>query len=175
MTECVLLLTNSYVPHRIVAWEKAVTLIVTGKAESIEETDEVIYKKENYIIRMPSVIKLNRHISWNRHIVKFSRVNVFTRDDYRCAYCGSQKRLRDLNFDHVKPKHQGGKTTWENIVTSCFRCNQQKKNRTPEQAGMKLLYKPYRPKVHPIIESKLFGMSYFPSLWRPYVIGIIQN
>ena len=82
--------------------------------------------------------------------VKFSRNNVFARDDFRCQYCGARKSARELNYDHVVPRVQGGKTVWENIVASCYDCNGMKRGRTPEQAGMKLLRAPVKPRSLPM-------------------------
>jgi 5-methylcytosine-specific restriction endonuclease McrA len=71
-----------------------------------------------------------------------SRKNIILRDENICQYCGGDFHTDDLTMDHVVPKSQGGEKSWENIVASCKPCNQKKGNRTPEQAGMKLLKEP---------------------------------
>ena len=43
------------------------------------------------------------------------------------------------------PRAQGGLTTWENCVLACVECNRKKRDRTPSQAGMKLLSIPKKP------------------------------
>jgi len=78
--------------------------------------------------------------------VKFTRHNVFERDRNTCQYCGKIFDRKDLNLDHVWPRDKGGRTTWENVVCSCIKCNTRKGNRTPESVGMKLIRKPKRPK-----------------------------
>jgi 5-methylcytosine-specific restriction endonuclease McrA len=60
------------------------------------------------------------------------------------VYCGSKK---SLTLDHVIPKSKGGMNTWENLVTSCFKCNLKKANRTPEEAKMKMSHKPFVPTI----------------------------
>lgn len=70
---------------------------------------------------------------------------LFERDRKICAYCGHQFRERDLSRDHVKPQSKNGPDVWENVVTSCRVCNNKKADKTPEEAGMQLLYVPYRP------------------------------
>ncbi len=70
---------------------------------------------------------------------------LFKRDRMMCAYCGNVFRASQLTRDHVKPVCQGGKDSWTNFVSACRACNQYKAGRTPEQAGMELLYVPYRP------------------------------
>lgn len=76
---------------------------------------------------------------------KFSRRNIFMRDKHTCCYCGHRFEPHLLNIDHVIPRAQGGHSTWTNVVLSCIKCNDKKRDRTPEEAGMKLLKKPYVP------------------------------
>lgn len=78
---------------------------------------------------------------------KFSRRNVYLRDRSTCQYCGKKCRTEDSNLDHVVPKSQHGGMNWLNIVVSCVPCNNRKRNRTPEEAGMRLIRKPRQPKA----------------------------
>src|SRR5512135_441098 len=141
-------------PHRITSWFDAVCLVYTAKAIVLEEYEETI-SSPSVTMQVPAVIQLRRAVSQHKKAVKFSRMNVFTRDDFRCQYCGEKKTMRELNYDHVLPRHQGGKTCWENIVAACYSCNGKKRNRTPEQAGMKLLKAPHRPKTLPMAKPTL--------------------
>jgi 5-methylcytosine-specific restriction endonuclease McrA len=100
--------------------------------------------------------------------VRFSRVNVYTRDGFRCQYCGEKKEMRDLNYDHVVPRVRGGKTVWENIVTSCYACNDRKGSRTPEEAGMKLPRKPFKPSSLPVTPVLPMRRGEMPEAWLPY-------
>ena len=76
---------------------------------------------------------------------KFSRTNIYRRDKSTCQYCGTKHKAADMTMDHVIPRAQGGDTSWKNIVLCCFECNQHKKDRRPEQAGMKLIREPFVP------------------------------
>jgi hypothetical protein len=76
--------------------------------------------------------------------------------------------MRDLNYDHVIPRRQGGKTDWDNIVTSCYPCNDRKADRTPAQAGMVLRKKPSRPKTLPMT-TPAFAVNKVPESWLPYL------
>lgn len=76
---------------------------------------------------------------------KFSRRNIFRRDDNSCMYCGKRLAPHALNVDHVVPRAAGGRTEWTNVVLSCITCNQRKRDRTPEQAGMRLVRRPFVP------------------------------
>ena len=168
MSGQVLVLTAGMEPHRVVSWQKAIQMLFLGKVEVLEEYDEILYRSRTMTIRMPAVVKLLRVFRGIKRAVKFSRVNVFTRDKFTCQYCGDKKRMRELNYDHVVPRHMGGRTTWENIVTSCYPCNARKRNRTPEMAGMTLLSLPVKPKSLPITVHLNFTGD-VPPLWESYV------
>jgi len=93
-------------------------------------------------VAVPKVIQLIGCKHFRKHRVKFTRRNIYARDNHTCQYCGNKFQTCDLNLDHVVPRAQGGQSTWENIVCSCVKCNSRKANRTPDQAGMKLIRKP---------------------------------
>nr|HEX4318590.1 HNH endonuclease [Kofleriaceae bacterium] len=108
--------------------------------------------------------------AFRRHVkpVKFSRVNIYARDRYRCQYCGQTCTTNELTYDHVVPRSRGGRTTWENIVAACYVCNRRKANRTPAEAGMKLLAQPVRPTWMPAVQIRVSAQS-MPDAWRDYV------
>ncbi len=110
-------------------------------------------------IRVPKVLLLREYDQLPVQEVRFTRENVFERDDYRCQYCSEVFEAGDLNMDHVIPRDRGGRTSWENIVTSCIKCNSRKANRLPHQANMHLIRKPERPRWRPFISS-LIGQDY---------------
>lgn len=162
-----LMLTPWMAPHRIIPWQRAVVLSYLGKVEVLESYDETICSP-SVVLKTPAVVRLVSSGSVVRDKrVRFSRINVYVRDGFRCQYCGEKKSMRDLNYDHVVPRVQGGKTDWDNIVTSCYGCNDKKGSRTPEQAGMKLLRKPFRPKSLPMAPV-LFEDLELPALWQAY-------
>jgi hypothetical protein len=53
--------------------------------------------------------------------------------------------ISKLTRDHVVPFSRGGRDVWMNVVTACRSCNERKSDRTPERAGMELVYLPYVP------------------------------
>jgi 5-methylcytosine-specific restriction endonuclease McrA len=99
--------------------------------------------------------------------VRFSRFNIYARDDSTCQYCGRKHRRSELNLDHVIPRSRGGSTTWENVVCSCISCNLRKGGRTPEEAGMRLLRHPTRPRWTPMFRSATRRAFYRE--WRPFL------
>ncbi|HTJ83080.1 MAG TPA: HNH endonuclease [Polyangiaceae bacterium] len=161
-----LLLNAWMLPQRIISWQEAITLWFLGKVDVLEAYDLVV-SSPSTSVPMPAVVRLRRLVPHVRRGVKFSRANVFSRDGYTCQYCASKKPRCELSFDHVVPRTFGGRTAWENIVTACRPCNLKKRNRTPEQAGMRLLRKPMRPQSLPI-EPMSFGGREIPIEWRDY-------
>jgi 5-methylcytosine-specific restriction endonuclease McrA len=167
MTEKVLVLDQGYQPHRIVSWQRAIVMIFRQVAEVVEEYDEDI-ASATFVMKMPAVVRLLKRIT-RRRAVKFSRMNVLLRDGWKCQYCGEKKKTKQLNYDHVVPKSQGGRTTWENIVTSCYDCNHKKAGRTPEQARMQLLKKPVKPKSLPLVAFHVDEADSIPEAWANWL------
>ena len=91
---------------------------------------------------MPSVIRLNRYVHAPYKGVTLTRQNIFKRDNFECQYCGTKK---ELTIDHVIPSSRSGAHSWQNLVAACKKCNAKKGDYTPEEAGMPLRKKPYKP------------------------------
>jgi 5-methylcytosine-specific restriction endonuclease McrA len=121
----------------------------------------------SFKIRVPRVILLLLFDRLPKKEVKFTRHNIFERDKNTCQYCGRTFDRKDLNLDHVIPRDRGGPTTWENIVCSCVDCNTQKANRTPQEAGLRLIRKPKRPKWRPFVQINL-GLQFHDS-WKHFI------
>lgn len=83
--------------------------------------------------------------AWDASPPALTNQMLFSRDRNLCCYCGSQKNSAHLTRDHVFPLSKGGVNTWTNVVTACERCNHRKADRTPQEAGMDMLYVPYVP------------------------------
>jgi hypothetical protein len=77
-----LLLMPWMAPHKVIGWERAVTLVVLGKVDVLEEYDEAI-RAQSFELRTPAVVRLKRAVRPTKHVVRFSRINVYTRDDFR--------------------------------------------------------------------------------------------
>ncbi len=120
-----------------------------------------------FAIAVPRIIRLLGYDKLPRQDVKFNRRNIYARDSSRCQYCGKKFSTTELSLDHVLPKSQGGKTTWDNIVCCCVRCNVKKGGRTPEQAHMHLIVKPTKPKRSPVINIRLADERY--SSWKQFL------
>jgi 5-methylcytosine-specific restriction endonuclease McrA len=164
----VLVLDIAYQPVQQVHWHKAVEWIVKKKIEVIDEHPDRYINSANWTLKMPSIVRLIRPVS-RRKAIKFSRHNVFTRDNGRCQYCSVRLTLKCFTYDHVLPRAQGGKTDWTNVVVSCIPCNQRKASRTPAQAGMHLSVMPVRPKSLPEAKNGFAFADGMPESWRDFL------
>jgi 5-methylcytosine-specific restriction endonuclease McrA len=165
--ETVLLLNATYEPLRIISWKRAVTLLTLGKVEVLESYQREV-RSVTLAIRLPAVIRLLHLVRFRDQSIRFSRQNIYIRDKHQCQYCGKTLDACELTYDHVVPRSLGGKTAWENIVTCCLACNKKKGGRTPEQAKMRLVRKPKRPSMHPMLLITLRNRM-TPDSWRDYL------
>lgn len=163
----VLELTPWCSPHKIIHWHDAVRLVYEKKVDVMAEYDEILASPSMQMF-MPAVIRLRKTIGNYKRGVKFSRINLFTRDGFKCRYCAVGGGPSDFTFDHVVPRQHGGKTVWNNIVTACRDCNQKKKNRTPEQAGMPLIGGVLTPKTLPMTPL-IVEQHKAHELWLPWI------
>ena len=131
------------------------------------EAHEAYVQTVRLRVRVPKVLLLRSYDKLPMQEVRFTRDNLFERDRYRCQYCGNNFAEHELNMDHVIPRAIGGRTSWENIVTSCIPCNTRKANRLPHQASMYLMKKPERPRWQPFISS-LIDQNY-DSDWDHFI------
>jgi 5-methylcytosine-specific restriction endonuclease McrA len=179
----VLVLNRVYRPVHVTSVRRAFTLLYQGAARALDaqfrlfdfqswaalgaaEGDDFIGTLTRRI-RVPRVIVLLAYDHLPKAHVRFSRFNVYARDDDTCQYCGKRHRRSELNLDHVVPRSRGGQTSWENVVCSCVPCNLRKGGRTPEEAGMRLLRLPVRPRWTPIFRSAARRALY--DEWRPFL------
>lgn len=167
MSTRTLMLTPWYLPHKVVSWQDAVTMIYLEKVDVVVEYDEEL-RSPSTTLKAPAVVRLKRKIGGIKKGVKFSRINVYLRDDFTCQYCRQKFPMSQLTYDHVVPRARGGRTCWENIATSCYSCNGGKGNRTPAEAGLKLLTKPHKPRSLPLTPLHLDARK-VPTEWRDFL------
>jgi len=138
----VLVLNQSCEPLNLCRARRAIILTLYGKAEVLENSRGEIHSARQ-VFQIPSVIRLAYFIRRPYRERKLTKVEVFIRDQYTCQYCGTQ--TRELTLDHVIPRQRGGEHVWKNVVSACKVCNRRKGGRTPEEAGMSLLFSPRIP------------------------------
>jgi 5-methylcytosine-specific restriction endonuclease McrA len=182
----VLVLNRSYLPVHVTSVKRAFALLYQGVAKAVDEqyrtfdfdswralSVEVHHERLGIVggfIRVPRVLLLVAYERIPKRHVRFSRFNIFARDNNTCQYCGRRLPRTELNLDHVVPRSQGGISTWQNIVCSCHDCNRKKGGRTPEQANMKLIRKPVRPEWTPFT-AEMFSLRRYRE-WMPYLTNV---
>ncbi|CAB4966042.1 unannotated protein [freshwater metagenome] len=157
-----LVLNATYEPLSVVSSRRAICLVLGDKADLIEH-DESFLRSERLSLPNPSVIRLRYVVKVPYHRrTSLSRRAVFARDDNRCQYCAG---IAD-SLDHVMPRSRGGLHIWENVVAACRKCNLGKRDRTPDEAGMKLAKAPLIPKE---LAWVTVAAGSVPDLWKPYL------
>ena len=169
MNKQVLMLNSDYQPMNVISWQKAVSLWFSDKVEIVEEYDDEDITSVSFSMKCPAVVRLYNYVRRaSRRRVKFSRLNVFSRDSFRCQYCGDEPGISKLTFDHVLPKAEGGRTCWENIVASCKPCNYKKADKGLIESNMKLMTRPKEPSQAQYLSFR-FLIPKTPDAWRNYL------
>ncbi len=192
----VLILNRFYMPVHVVTVRRAIVMLYRDLGEVIHVEDGQFYNYDfyswlelselldlgndpsvlrhrdfirsvHYRIEAPRVVRLYRYDKVPRQVMRFNRRNLLARDNYQCQFCEQQFPPTQLSLDHVMPRSRGGGTNWENVVCSCLRCNSRKGNRTPDEAGMRLVRPPVRPQQNPALSIKLDSPRY--ESWRPFL------
>ncbi len=182
----VLVLNRYFAPVSVIPARRAMTLLYAGSAQAIDDQGEVfdfprwsrlpVRDADDRLpivsgsLRVPRVLHLMRYDRMPNNVVRLTRRNLLLRDQYQCQYCQERPGVRGLNVDHVLPRSRGGQDTWENLVISCRECNLKKGRRTPEEASMRLIRRPHRPRWS--MTAHILMSSRDPCTeWRPFLRG----
>src|SRR5262245_58980201 len=142
-------------------------LEVSQLRASFKEPHQDWIKSVNCEIQVPRVIRLLSYDRVPKQTLRFNRRNLFARDGNICQYCGKSFPTSELSLDHVVPRSRGGDTSWENVVCACVACNVRKGGRTPQEAHLKLIRPPTKPKRSPLLAVKLDNPKY--QSWKTFV------
>ncbi len=153
---------GSYTAYNFMSWTDLSGAQLSFQAQKYEWVSTVRLR-----LAVPKVIRLLGYDRLPRQDVKLNRRNIFARDSATCQYCGKHFPSSELSLDHILPRSQGGQSTWENLVCCCVRCNSKKAGRTPEQAAMHLIRKPFKPKRNPVINLRLGSAKY--ASWQQFL------
>ena len=160
----------SYYPLSLWPWQTAIKAVFLERVDIVCEYDREV-ASATLRLRLPSVIALRQYVKPSANPA-FTRFNLFLRDRFLCQYCGA---AHDLTFDHVVPRAQGGRTTWENVATACAPCNLRKGGRTPREARMTLQTPPYRPTTWQLQENgRSFPPNYLHQSWRDWLYWDVE-
>ena len=187
----VLVLNRLWQPVNVCSARRAFSLVFLGHADVVHTDPDQLYATHDahswlqisarhqgpdvvrtvtHQVRIPAIIVTTRYDRLPRQEVKFSRQNIYQRDDHTCQYCGVQFEPRNLNLDHVIPRRRGGMTTWENVVCSCIRCNTRKADKLPADANMFPLKEPKAPRWRPLFTAgRREERSYSHESWQHFL------
>lgn len=194
LASSVLVLNRSYVAVHVIGVRRAFSLLCRELAEVIhaedgqflnydfkswrrrcqqrarhKQPDEDWIRAVHFEIQVPRVIRLLHYDRLPQRVLRLNRHTIFARDEHRCQYCGRRFPTGQLSLDHVIPRSRGGTTSWENVVCACRGCNVKKGGRTPQEAHMKLVARPARPRRSPLVTLKLRSPKY--AAWRVWLEG----
>jgi 5-methylcytosine-specific restriction endonuclease McrA len=112
----------------------------------IREFDEYVRSAKN-VYRLPPIVVCSKYDKIvHKKVVFPTKANIWRRDNYTCGYTGKILDKNNVSTDHIIPSSRGGENTWENLITCDKTLNTWKGNRTPKECGLKLLWKPTKPK-----------------------------
>lgn len=159
-----LVLNATYEPLGVVSQRRALVLVLSDKAATVEITDDIVHS-EHQSMPVPSIVRLNRYVRVPHRVhVPITRRGVFARDGGRCVYCGAPA----TSLDHVIPRSRGGSHEWENVVSACRRCNHVKGDRSISDLGWRMRTHPWRPTGSAWI---ILGTGRSDERWIPYLTG----
>ena len=163
----VLVLNASYEPIHVCVARRALILLLKGVAAAEELSNDEVHSPSK-VVPVPSVIRLLEYRRIPRQTRALSRKNILLRDRYTCQYCGTVYSASELTLDHVTPRSRGGKSSWDNLVTSCRRCNNHKGDRLPDEAKMELSRRPRPFNLH-TSRSLMRLLGNHQETWRKYL------
>lgn len=153
MSDTLLLNTDgapvSLLPLSVITWQDAIRYMVLDKAHVLEWHDNWVVRSAYWETQVPSILMLKEYMK-PKTAIRFSKANVFLRDQYKCQYCGTDLHKKDCTLDHVLPTSLGGKSTFENSVTACSPCNARKGASTK----LKPMMKPYKPDFYELVNKR---------------------
>ncbi len=164
LNSSVLLLNQNYEPLTTCSARRAIVMVWSGKAEVVESTGAMV-RSVSMAFDIPSIIRLLFYVRiahrWN---IQLSKQNIMRRDRRVCQYCGTKEG--PMTIDHVVPRSLGGGDSWENLVCACAACNNKKGDRSPGEAGLRLIRKPKRPNLRSFLFHNLGPVQ---RTWRAYL------
>lgn len=159
-----LVLNRNWMPVSQIDWRRGFTLVFRQKAEALEFYEHVV-KSTTEEFFVPAVIRLYDYGKVPRRKVHYSKRVVFERDGWKCQYCSKALCPKTATIDHILPRSAGGKTTFDNTVASCFKCNNKKGHRLLNQTNFRLPQKPSAPsQVHFNLRLGMLAQE-----WLPYI------
>ncbi len=160
-----LVLNATYEPLCVVSGRRAVVLVLSARAVSLEASTTVLHA-ERTAVAVPAVVRLTRYVKVpHRAVVPITRKGVLARDGHRCVYCGAAA----TSLDHVVPKSRGGAHSWENVVAACGRCNHTKADRPLHEMGWRVQCRSWPPRAPTGAAWRILGSRRLDPTWLPFL------
>ncbi|MCX7719347.1 MAG: HNH endonuclease [Candidatus Sumerlaeaceae bacterium] len=190
LNESVLVLNRHWTAVHVTSVRRSLVLLYGGHARVVAEDFSVhdfgswrelsaalqtirAITTPSFRIAVPEVIMLTSFSKYPPRQVKFSRRNIYMRDNYTCQYCGCVPPRDELTVDHILPRSRGGRSTWDNVVLACMKCNMKKGDRLPHEIGMQLRTQPKKP--HWLACSNFQIPTGGSSLWQKFLDNAYWN
>lgn len=156
----------SILPLSTISWQESIKQLVLERVTVLEWYDDWIISSPSWETKVPAVVIVKDYIKKSTS-VRFSKYNVFLRDQFTCLYCNEQLPHRNkCTVDHIIPISKGGRNVWENCVTACGPCNVEK----GDKLGRQPLREPYRPTYYDLIKNKeLLQLKIKHDSWHNYI------
>lgn len=164
-----LILNSDFTPLSIVTTYRSLSLFIKDRIDSIHHHENEYINGVNTSFASISVGRIKRrYVKMDSYYVPYARKLVLKRDGHKCVYCGSSS---NLTIDHVVPISKGGKSSWENTVTSCWKCNNSKGETNVkdfmETKNFTHMIKPFKP--HQILMMINGNINDIPEIWKQYL------
>lgn len=142
-----LLLNSDWFPLNFISEQRAVRLVLKGRAEVIVNMEglksiwgDEFFNSPSLELNVPATLRLLTRVNRSKmRTPRFRKKVLFNRDGWRCQYCDCHLSRETATVDHIIPRSRGGGNSWLNCVTACKSCNKRKADMTPEEANMLLL------------------------------------
>ena len=184
-----LILNSAWQPISVGSVRHAIIKVMSGVARFVDDETYCLYDLEGWMelpplpdkesialahdarMRVPEVVVLKNYDRFPEREVKLTRRNLLIRDGFTCQYTGKRVSAAEATIDHIQPQSRGGRTTWENVVIACVEANRRKADRTPDEAGMRLLTRPMKPEWSPLYSrfSRVTSSMKIPESWQKFI------
>jgi 5-methylcytosine-specific restriction endonuclease McrA len=155
----------SIIPLSVISWQEAIKLLYQEKVVALENYSDWVVHSQWWAINVPAIVMTKKfHEQTTR--VRFTKNNLYFRDNGQCQYCGEHFSAKELTMDHVLPRSLGGKKVWTNIVLSCGPCNWERGS----DHRIKPIHMAKRPTYYELVNRrKKFPIHVSHESWNTYL------
>lgn len=124
-------------------------------------------RSPNFTINVPTILITKNYSKIKKVSFHLNKKNLRKRDADICQYSGLKLTKETASTDHVIPLSRGGKNEWDNVVLCHKTINSKKGNKTPEECGLKLRRKPFKPSRNILFSDSISEVKHFH--WRYFL------